>query len=404
MRVAFSRNSNLGRRNQHNSLGSGGNNESSSLWNCCRNPFFCLSYFIKTAWIWAILFWVTASYYAYSRFRILNSTTNTNDALGRSIPRIMQGNGEEEDNDSAKDQQQQQPRSFSSPRLLVMTSSNCGEFTPKKWLSDPFEYGVLYDLVVFDYSPDKKCLSYIDTTHPHIRYIHKPKTYKWPAVYSLFHWLSTNDNNEQGKDDNDGSNNDEPIQIGTEYLMNHDWFFLTDDDIDIPLNSKGIVTLMKYCALSNMYICQPSLSPRSAVNMDITAYAPGEHHARATGFVEQMAPLFSRDALMQYLPYFEHLTHGWGIDALWSDISSNRLNKRIGVIDAVQIDHMRPSGVSNLYKRVGGIDKAEKERNQFKQAYRISEDVFTLMTNGHKGKGEKIILNDNTLPLLSING
>ena len=124
--------------------------------------------------------------------------------------------------------------------------------------------------------------------------------------------------------------------------------------------------------------------------MDITAHAPGAHAARATGFVEQMSPLFSRAALMQFLPYFAGLTHGWGVDALWSDASSDVLGLPVGVVDAVQIDHMRKSGVSNLYKRVGGIEKAEAERADFRRRFRIGDAVFARMEAGNAGAGTRL--------------
>lgn len=207
------------------------------------------------------------------------------------------------------------------------------------------------------------------------------------------------------------------VVLGPTALAGHDWFFLSDDDIDIPGDARGIALLAEYCLAGGLYICQPSLSAKSAVNMDITGVATrpsasaqggdagdgvaaaaadddhpasgDNHHLRITGFVEQMAPLFTRDALMQFLPYFRDLTHGWGIDCLWSDLSQSVLGRPVGVVDAVQIDHMRPSGVSALYKRVGGIAKAEEERALFKQRYRISDDVFRLVEKGHAGEGDR---------------
>jgi hypothetical protein len=62
----------------------------------------------------------------------------------------------------------------------------------------------------------------------------------------------------------------------------------------------------------------------------------------------------------------------------------------IGVIDAVQIDHMRKSGVSNLYKRVGGIEKAEAERAAFRARFKIGDAVFARMADGNAGAGRRV--------------
>ena len=97
--------------------------------------------------------------------------------------------------------------------------------------------------------------------------------------------------------------------------------------------------------------------------------------------------MFSAAALAQFLPYFGELTHAWGIDALWSD-ASTRLGKRVGVIDSVVIDHMRPSGVSALYARVGGLERARADQAAFVARFAISDAVFAA-ANAH-GQGEII--------------
>jgi Protein of unknown function (DUF707) len=182
------------------------------------------------------------------------------------------------------------------------------------------------------------------------------------------------------------------MYLGPHLLSSYDFFFVPDDDIDIPGDASGIMNLVRLCQTAGLYICQPALSDLSAINMDITAFSEGTHFARATGFVEQMAPLFTRDAFLQFLPYFPSLTHGWGIDALWSEHSQDVLGLEVGVIDALQIDHMRPSGVSALYKRVGGIEKAEAERAAFKRRFKLGDEVFARMEIGNRGAGRLIFV------------
>ncbi len=77
---------------------------------------------------------------------------------------------------------------------------------------------------------------------------------------------------------------------------------------------------------------------------------------------------------MQTLPFMANVTHAWGIDLLWSDVSA-RLERRVGVVDSVVADHMRKSGVSNLYKKVGGLEKAQRDQLAFKNKWGIREEV-----------------------------
>jgi hypothetical protein len=262
-------------------------------------------------------------------------------------------------------------------RLLVMTSSNCNEFDVKPWIKDAHRFGYLYSLVVFDYSIENKCKDKI-AENENTLLIHSPRTYKWPAVHRLL------------TDTSEYSKTTTRLTMGPHLLEQYDYFFFSDDDIDVPGDAKGLVRLMQYCHKAGLKICQPSLSNRSAFNMDITVFTEGLHTARSTGFVEQMAPLFSQDAARLFSPYFRDLTHGWGIDALWSEYASDNRGINVGVVDAIQIDHMRPSGVSALYKRVGGIEKAEIEREEFKRRYNLKDAVFERMKTGNRGAGQKI--------------
>ena len=309
------------------------------------------------------------------------------------------------------------------PRLLVMTSSNCGEFAVKDWVSRAHSGATGaaaaadadYDLVVFDYSETGACAALVPQ-HARTRVVRAPRTFKWPAVFRMLTDASL------AAPPADGSPG---LALGPSLLASHDYFLLSDDDVDYLVpgtegvggvadaggaaatdeasaggtaaggdrqynGPAGVLALAAACRALGWHLCQPALSARSAVNMDVTAFSPGGHFARDTGFVEQMAPLFCRAALMQMLPYFPGLTHGWGIDALWSDASADVLGLPVGVIDAVQIDHLRKSGVSNLYKRVGGIEKAEAERAAFRARFRIGDAVFARMQAGNAGAGRRV--------------
>lgn len=76
-----------------------------------------------------------------------------------------------------------------------------------------------------------------------------------------------------------------------------------------------------------------------------------------------------------------------------SDLA-HRVDRRVGVIDAVQIDHMRPSGVSGLYKRVGGLEKAQADQLAFRNKYGVRPEFFAMVEKGHYGEGEPLRLRE----------
>lgn len=188
--------------------------------------------------------------------------------------------------------------SWPAPRapFLVATSSSCEDIVPPKpWITDPARAG-LYDVVVFDYSANHSCWRYI-TPAPGLALLHRPRTFKWPAMHAFF--------------------TEEPTRAA---LGAYAGFLLTDDDVDFHGGVAGVARLFELCAAADLHICQPALSAGSAVNMDVTAYTPPagpDVVGRATRFVEQMSPLFSREALGMFLPFFRGQTHAWGIDTLW---------------------------------------------------------------------------------------
>jgi hypothetical protein len=251
------------------------------------------------------------------------------------------------------------------------------------------------------------------TPAAHRTLLHKPKTFKFPGI----HWYFT------------------ATEAGRQALLDYDYFLLSDDDVNYralhaeevagrpepdaveePSRLHRVFEAQRLCGAS---IAQPSLSERSASNFAITKTVsypvPAEEDVlddsvtaagddptggggglvpvrfRAVRLVEQMAPFFSREALQRFLPYFEGLTHAWGIDALWSD-QSDRLQKPLAIFDSLRIDHMRPSGVSGLYKRVGGIEKAREEQQNYKRRHGIRDEFVELMEPAHEGEGDRRVV------------
>lgn len=288
-------------------------------------------------------------------------------------------------------------RSVSAAQFLVMSSSSCEDIgRPKEWLFDskaggvPPAAGGVYDVVLIDYSVNNTCSQYVPALSAaggaSFTLLHMPRTFKWPAARAFFQ-----------------------SPAGLAALSRYEYFFISDDDIDFHEGPAGLARLLGLCSRAGFFMCQPALSGRSAVNFAATAYAPPQDgsglderamasaplaYLRQTRFVEQMAPLFSRELLWGMLPFFANVTTAWGIDHLWSS-TSERLGRPFGVVDTVVIDHMRPSGVSNLYKRVGGIEKARAEQERFKIKFAVLPDVVAAAEV--RGAGDVVTI-PNTLP------
>lgn len=70
---------------------------------------------------------------------------------------------------------------------------------------------------------------------------------------------------------------------------------------------------------------------------------------RHTNFVEIMAPLFSRQALLQCLFTFNISISGYGLDLIWPKVLGWPTDK-IALFDSVSVRHTRPIGSGPVYK------------------------------------------------------
>lgn len=281
-------------------------------------------------------------------------------------------------------------------RWLVAATSSCEDVAPPAaWLwprgggdaaASAAEAAAFasYDVLLFDYSVNGSCARYTPASTPGGRFtrLHTPRAYKWPAMHAHF-----------------------SSPAGRAALARYERFLLSDDDVVFHGGAAGVARLLALSAAAALHIAQPALSPGSAMSFAATAYMPHEAggeaaearsataYVRLTGFVEQMSPVFSAEALAQFLPHFANLTHAWGIDLLWSDVSV-RLGARVGVVDSVVIDHARPSGVSGLYARVGGIERARAEQAAFRARHGISDAVVAA---AHASGGGAVVTVNNVL-------
>jgi hypothetical protein len=120
----------------------------------------------------------------------------------------------------------------------------------------------------------------------------------------------------------------------------YDYIWLPDDDLDTT--AESIAALFEACRRFDAQLAQPALTENSywalAITMRNRAFA-----ARATTYVEVMAPCFRRDVLERMLPTFTEsfMGAGWGLDFLWS----KRLRRQgLYIFDDLAMRHTRPLG------------------------------------------------------------
>jgi len=128
-------------------------------------------------------------------------------------------------------------------------------------------------------------------------------------------------------------------------FLEYEAIWLPDDDLDT--DTKTINQMFSMFHENKLWLAQPSLTD-SYYYHPITLRNEGLSF-RHTNFVEVMAPLFSRQALLQCLFTFNESISGYGLDLIWPKILGWPTDK-IAVLDSVSIRHTRPIGSGPVYK------------------------------------------------------
>ena len=144
-------------------------------------------------------------------------------------------------------------------------------------------------------------------------------------------------------------------------LMKYDNFFIIDDDILI--NTSDINKLFNYIKQYDLLICQPSLKIDSKVSHTITL-SQDDNILRFTNFIEVNAPLFSKEALNNFMKYYDDILIGWGIDYLYIWANGKHHKNKYAIIDNVSC--INPKDVLKNNKR-----ELEKIKN-----YKLRRDYW----------------------------
>jgi hypothetical protein len=120
----------------------------------------------------------------------------------------------------------------------------------------------------------------------------------------------------------------------------YDYIWLPDDDI--YANQGSINRLFEVARGVGLDLFAPALHETSYY-AHFSTMRNSSFHGRWVGFVEIMAPGFSRAALEELLPTLD-LTEtgwGWGLDSLWPKLLDYR---NVGIVDGAPVIHTRPVG------------------------------------------------------------
>jgi len=149
-------------------------------------------------------------------------------------------------------------------------------------------------------------------------------------------------------------------------ILNYDAFYIVDDDIIMSTNdiNKLFDTLYKY----RLSICQPSFTNDSKISHEITLQIPG-NILRYTNFVEVNTPVFSKDALIKMMKYYDESLIGWGIDYLY--IWANGINEKDKY---AVIDNIRCINPKDDYKKDGReLNKINNYETRHLSWYKVAD-------------------------------
>lgn len=202
--------------------------------------------------------------------------------------------------------------------LVVAPCGNASTLFATHWLNEPAAKE--FDVCLLFYHAEIN-----DPTLPQqVKYFYHLKDFKYRMLHALF------------------------TTVAPQLLEEYDYFYFIDDDI--ALSTADINRMFSLSRAFGMSITQASLSHNSFCSWPIFK-RKADCMLRYMGQVEVMAPLFSQDALRQCLVSFNENKSSWGLDSVWPKILGYPQNK-LGVFDAVVMEHTRPVGGGELYKKI----------------------------------------------------
>lgn len=152
------------------------------------------------------------------------------------------------------------------------------------------------------------------------------------------------------------------------FVMKHQYIWLPDDDL--YMERDLLESFFKAAHKDQIIMAQPALSLNNNYSHIITLSFPNIY-SRSVSFVEIMAPLFSREALLSCLWTFNLNSTGWGLEEIWFKILQSKLDgmsEKIRIYDFFPMTHTRP---------LGGQDRGDGifgDKSPTKDKYKLHND------------------------------
>jgi len=151
----------------------------------------------------------------------------------------------------------------------------------------------------------------------------------------------------------------------------YDYFWFFEDDLEMKPETlaavHGLLTRFRFM------LAAPALTPDSHFSWTIAVRHAGLLF-RGTDFVEQMAPIMSREFLRAALPHFAESYTGFGYEWLWQRLLLER-GGFAAILDSTPIRHGRPLGSGMLYKNRPEDSNNEQEVRDFINKFGLDSKV-----------------------------
>lgn len=144
-------------------------------------------------------------------------------------------------------------------------------------------------------------------------------------------------------------------------LSEYDYIFVFDDDFTIE--TGNILYIPDIMSRYNLEIASGCHSNSGRVSFDLMRFHEGDHIFRYTNFVEMNFPVFSKNALSQYMKVYDGKLCGWGNDWWYLNELQCNYKNNCGIIDKICIKN------AHHHEKTSHIDRympRDDRHNQWK--------------------------------------
>jgi hypothetical protein len=150
-----------------------------------------------------------------------------------------------------------------------------------------------------------------------------------------------------------------------------------DDPVPIKGNIKDIPYILKKYHLK---VLSPAHAREGKISHQIMRALPGPHIFRYVNFVEMSWPLFSSEALADFLDIFDGSLDGWGVDWWFMNHFDAKKQLVAGIVDKVVFLNPRDSQKEGGYNEIDVYIKINDMETQWNE----TKNKFNLMVWDHK--------------------